>query len=91
VIVEELLVLAGAELLLLVEVELELLEVAELELLEELELETLDDFIEVAEALTDVHGVVGLALAHAQREFAAPNTPPAEAPQAFITQPMAFD
>jgi hypothetical protein len=81
---------AGAEVLLL-EVELELLEGAELELPEEPALGVLDDFVEVTEALTVAHGVVGLALAQAQREFAAPNTPPAEAPQALMTQLMALD
>jgi hypothetical protein len=36
-------------------------------------------------------GVVGWAVTQAHREFAAPNTPPAEAPQALITQPIALD
>jgi hypothetical protein len=93
VIVDELLLLvvAGAVLLLLREVELELLDGAELELLEELALEVLDDFVEVTEAVTDAHGVVGLALAQAQRELAAPNTPPADVPQALMTQFRALD
>jgi hypothetical protein len=50
-------------------------------------LEELDGIIiEVTVALTAVHGVVGLALAQAQRELAAAKTLPAEAPQAPITQ-----
>jgi len=69
------------------ELELELgLELAELELLEEL-----DGFVDVTVALTDAHGVVGLALAQAQRELAAPKTLPAEAPQALMTQFRAAD
>lgn len=93
-----LLIVGGAEVILLKEIELELLGVelelltdAEIELLLDLELELLDDVVEITVALTDVHGVVGLALAQAQREFAAPNTAPAEAPQALITQFRAFD
>ena len=38
-----------------------------------------------------VHGVVGLALAQAQRELAEAKTLPAEAPQAPITQFKAAD
>lgn len=37
------------------------------------------------------HGVVGWALAQAQRELAAPKTAPADAPQALITQFRAAD
>jgi hypothetical protein len=79
--------LAGFELEL--ELELELAELVELELLELLEL--LNGFVDVTVALTDVHGVVGLALAQAQRELAAPKTLLAEAPQALITQFIAAD
>jgi hypothetical protein len=90
----ELELLAGAELELLAGAELELLAGAELELLAGAELELLAGALEVvagfvvgvAVALTAVHGVVGLALAQAQRELAAPNTEPAVAPQALITQ-----
>jgi hypothetical protein len=96
VIVDELLLLVvgGAEALWLEEGGLELLAGEELELLAgtELELlEVLDGFVDVAVALTDAHGVVGLALAQAQRELAAPNTEPAVAPQALITQFRAAD
>jgi hypothetical protein len=54
-------------------------------------LEVLDSFVDVTVELTAVHGVVGLALAQAQRELAAPKTLPAEAPQALITQYSAAD
>jgi hypothetical protein len=36
-------------------------------------------------------GVVGWAVTQAQRELAAPNTPPAAVPQALMTQLMALD
>ena len=72
---------------LLLEVELELLVEVTLGLLEELD----DVIVEVTVALTAVHGVVGFALAHAHREFAAPRTLPAEAPQALSTQFKAAD
>jgi len=75
------------ELLLLDKVELELLEGVTLRLGEELD----NLFVGVTVAPTAVHGVVGLALAQAQREPAAPKTLPAEAPQALITQFMAAD
>jgi len=89
VIVDELLLLVvgGIELLLLDEVELELLAGFMLELPEELDV----FIVGVTVAVTAVHGVVGLALAHAQREFAAPKTFPAEAPHALITQFSAAD
>jgi hypothetical protein len=94
VIVEELLLLVvgGCEEAWLEEAfELEI-EPLELELeLELAELEVLDGFVDVAVALTDTHGVVGLALAQAHREFAAPKTFPAEAPHALITQFSAAD
>jgi hypothetical protein len=88
VIVDELLplVVRGAEVLWLGEVELELLAGAELELLE-----ILGGVVHITVALTDAHGVVGLALAQAQRELAAPRTLPAETPQALITQFKAAD
>ena len=87
-IVDELLplVVRGAEVLWLGEVELELLAGAELELLE-----ILGGVVHITVALTDAHGVVGLALAQAQRELAAPRTLPAETPQALITQFKAAD
>jgi len=73
------------------ELELEI-EPLELELeLELAELEVLDGFVAVTVALTDTHGVVGLALAQAHRELAAPKTFPAEAPHALITQFSAAD
>ena len=75
VIVDEplLLVVGGIELLLLDEVELELLAGVTLGLPEELNVFT----VGVTVALTAVHGLVGLALAQAQREPAAPKTLPA--------------
>jgi hypothetical protein len=72
---------------LLLEAELELLAEVTLGLLEELD----DVIIEVTVALVAVHGVVGFALAHAQRELAAPRTLPAETPQALSTQFKAAD
>lgn len=63
-----------------------------LELLEGLVYKVLDgSLVRVPVTLTRVHGVVGLALAQAQREFAAPKTAPAEAPQLLITQFKAAD
>jgi len=102
VIVVELLALAvgGTEVFWLGEVELELLVRAELELLVGVELELvlaleplkiLDRVVDVTVMLTDEHGVVGFALAHAQREPAASRTLPAEAPQALSTQFKAAD
>jgi hypothetical protein len=54
-------------------------------------LEALDGVVDVAVALIAVHGVVGFVRAHAQREFAAPRTLPAETPQAASTQFKAAD
>jgi hypothetical protein len=53
--------------------------------------ELVDIIAEVTVALTAVHGVVGLALAQAQRELAEAKTLPAEPPQAPITQFRAAD
>jgi hypothetical protein len=72
---------------LLLGVELEPLVEVTLGLLGELD----DVIVEVTVALTAVHGVVGFALAHAQRELAAPRTLPAETPHAFSTQFKAAD
>lgn len=89
VIIEELLLLVveGAEETWLVEVSE--LRPTELEVLRMLEV--VNSFVDVTVALTNVHGVVGLALAQAHRELAAPRTFPAETPQALITQFRAAD
>jgi hypothetical protein len=98
VIVDELLVLVVGEIELLVvveKIEMLLLDEVELEVLSGVALESPEEIdvftVEVTVALTAVHGVVGLALAQAHREPAAPNTLPAEAPQALTTQFRAAD